>query len=238
LKGRNVRKELLIFAGGVVVGVGAMALWTILSTNTSEPDVVSNITPVERPPVKRSSELPPSPAPVKTPSPRVTTSQSANPIEVATPVPQNTAVAPTPAPPIAVPYLDARLQTALRTYRTTSDKIDRSALVDEVGKLTDAAVPKPQVAVALGTMLQEENSVDVKTDILDELGNLDDPSAFDQIVQGLSRSQPQEVRLEAIDALDMLGDQRAIPVLKQLLNDHDADIREAAGDAIDSLADY
>ena len=234
-----MRKELLIFAGGVVVGVGVMALWTVLSTRTTEPDVVSSVTRNDSLPVRRSSEIQNS-VPVKRPRPRDTTVQSESPTRVAneTPLPQDTVAVPSPAPAMAVPYLDTRLQTALRTYQTTSDKIDRSVLVGEVVKLADAAVPKPQVAVALGTMLQEENSVDVKTDILDELGNLDDPAAFDQIVQGLSLSQPQEVRLEAIDALDMLGDKRAIPLLQQLLKDHDADIREAAGDAIDSLNDY
>ena len=231
-----MRKELLIFAGGVVVGAGVMALWPVFSTTPSKPNAVSSTTRDERPAIKTKK---PSSAHVKKTSSRDTTVQSDNPTQATdgNRLAANTVAQPTPAPPIAVPYLDTRLQTALRTFQTTSDKIDRSVLVGEVVKLADAAVPKPQVAVALGTMLQQENSVDVKTDILDELGNLDDPAAFDQIIQGLGQNQPQEVRIEAIDALDSLGDKRAIPLLQQLLSDHDTDIREAAQNAIDNLND-
>jgi HEAT repeat protein len=84
-------------------------------------------------------------------------------------------------------------------------------------------------------MFRDENSVEVKTDILDELGDLGDPSAFDQIVQGLDQHQPDEVRTDAIQALDTLGDKRAIPLLQPLLADRDEDVRDAAQTATDSL---
>jgi hypothetical protein len=136
-----------------------------------------------------------------------------------------------------VQNLDSRLQEALRNFHTTADKTDRTTMASDVAKLADAGIPKQQVASTLGYMFRDENSVEVKTDILDELGNLDDPSAFDQIVRGLDRRQPDEVRSEAIDALDSLGDKRAIPVLQPLLADRDEDIRDAAQSAIDSLND-
>ena len=85
-------------------------------------------------------------------------------------------------------------------------------------------------------MLREETSVEVKTDILNELGDLEDPAAFSEIVWALDKGQPQEIRKAAIEALDTLGDQRAAPMLQQLLSDRDAEIREAAQDALDSLS--
>jgi hypothetical protein len=137
----------------------------------------------------------------------------------------------------AVQNLDSRLQEALRKFHTAADKIDRSTMASDAAKLADAGVPKPQIASTLGYMFRDENSVEVKTDILDELGDLDDPSAFDQIVQGLDQHQPDEVRTAAIQALDSLGDKRAIPLLQPLLADRDEDIRDAAQSATDSLND-
>jgi HEAT repeat protein len=155
--------------------------------------------------------------------------------------PTQTQVSPLAASPLfndtAVQNLDSRLQEALRNFHTTGDKTDRSTMASDVAKLADAGVPKPQIASTLGYMFRDENSVEVKTDILDELGDLDDPAAFDQIVQGLDQHQPDEVRTAAIQALDSLGDKRAIPLLQPLLADRDEDIRDAAQSATDSLND-
>jgi HEAT repeat protein len=133
--------------------------------------------------------------------------------------------------------LDSRLQEALRNFHTTSDRVARSTTASDMAKLADAGVPKQQVASALGYMFRDENSVEVKTDILGELGDLGDPSAFDQIVAGLDQHQPDEVRTAAIQALDSLGDKRALPLLQPLLSDRDQDIRDAAQTATDSLND-
>ena len=57
-------------------------------------------------------------------------------------------------------------------------------MATEMAKLADAGVPKSQIASALGYLFRDENSTEVKTDILNELGNLEDPSAYDQIVAG------------------------------------------------------
>jgi len=133
--------------------------------------------------------------------------------------------------------LDVRLQEPLRNFETISNKMDRSTAVTDMAKLADAGVPKPQVAEALGYLFRDENSVEVKTDILNELGSLDDPSAFDQIVQGLDPRQPDEIHATAIEALDTLGDKRAIPLIQPFLTDRDEDVRNAAESAIDSLND-
>jgi hypothetical protein len=136
---------------------------------------------------------------------------------------------------IRVQDLDSRLQEALANFHKAADKIDRSTVAIDVAKLADAGVPKPQIASTLGYMLRDENSVEVKTDILNQLGDLDDPAAFDQIVPALDQRPPDEVRTAAIEALDSLGDKRAIPLLQPFLTDRDGDIRDAAQTATDSL---
>ncbi len=101
-----------------------------------------------------------------------------------------------------------------------------------------AGVPEPQIASALGDLFRDENSVDVKTDILNELGNLEDPSAYDQIVAGLDQHQSDEVHTAAIEELDDLGDKRAIPLLQPfLLGPRCRCPRRCPIPAIDSLND-
>jgi hypothetical protein len=138
---------------------------------------------------------------------------------------------------IPVQNLDSRLQDMLRSFHTTGDRVQRSAMATEMANLADAGVPKQQVASALGYLFRDENSVEVKTDILGDLGDIDDPSAFDQIVPALDSKQPDEVRTAAIQALDSLGDKRAIPLIQPFLTARDEDVRNAAQSAIDSLND-
>jgi len=138
---------------------------------------------------------------------------------------------------IPVQNLDSRLQEALRNYHAAADRVDRSVMAGQLTQLLDAGVPKQQIASTLGYMFRDENSVQVKTDILGELGDLDDPSAFDQIAQALDQHQPDEVRIAAIEALDSLGDKRAIPLLQPLLADRDGEVRGAAQTVTDSLND-
>jgi len=136
---------------------------------------------------------------------------------------------------IPVSNLESRLQDMLHNFHTTGDRVQRSAIAAEMRKLADDGVPKPQIASALGDLFRDENSADVKVDILNELGNLEDPSAYDQIVAGLDQHQPDEVHAAALEELDALGDKRAIPLVQPFLTDRDADVRDAAKSAIDSL---
>ena len=138
---------------------------------------------------------------------------------------------------IPVQNLDSRLQDMLRNFHTTGDRVQRSAMATEMAKLADAGVPKPQIASALGYLFRDESSVEVKTDILNELGNLEDPSAYNQIVAGLDRHQPDEVHTAAIEELGFSGDKRAIPLIQPFLTDRDEDVRNAAQSATDSLND-
>jgi hypothetical protein len=138
---------------------------------------------------------------------------------------------------IPVQNLDSRLQDMLHNFHTTGDRAQRSAIATEMRKLADAGVPKPQIASALGDLFRDENSTEVKADILNELGNLEDPSTYDQIVAGLDQHQPDEVHTAAIEELDSLGDKRAIPLIQPFLTDRDEDVRNAAQSATDSLND-
>ena len=96
-------------------------------------------------------------------------------------------------------------------------------------------LPKPQAVEALGKMFAMESSVEVKSHLLEELGDLEEPAAFDQIVKAFDSHQPQEVWVAAIEALETLGDQRAIPILRQQLTDPDEEIRDAADYALKTL---
>jgi hypothetical protein len=136
---------------------------------------------------------------------------------------------------VPVQNLESRLQNTIRNFHTTGDRAQRSALAAEMVKLADGGVPKPQIASALGDLFRDENSTDVKVDILNELGNLEDPSAYDQIVAWLDQHQPDEVHAAAIEELDALGDKRAIPLIQPFLTDRDDDVRNAAQSATDSL---
>ena len=138
---------------------------------------------------------------------------------------------------VPIQNLDSRLQDMFRKFHTTGDRVQRSAMAAEMGKLADAGVPKPQIASGLGYLFRDENSVEVKTDILNELGNLEDPSAYNQIVAGLDQHQPDEVHAAAIEELGFLDDKRAIPLIQPFLTDRDEDVRNAAQSATDSLKD-
>jgi len=164
-------------------------------------------------------------------------SESGQPIATNTPTPAVMAAAAPSESGIPFEFLDTRLQDSIRSFQTASNRVNRSTMATDVLKLADAGVAKPQIASALGYLYHEDNSVDVKTDILGALGDLDDPSAFDQIVPGLGPHQPDEIHQAAIEALDSLGDKRAIPLIQPFLTDRDEDVREAAQSALDSLTD-
>ncbi|HVM61685.1 MAG TPA: HEAT repeat domain-containing protein [Verrucomicrobiae bacterium] len=138
---------------------------------------------------------------------------------------------------IPMQFLDSRLQDTIRNFQTASNRMNRSTMAGDMLKLVDAGVPKPQIASALGYLYSSDNSVDVKVDILSALGDLEDPSAFDPIVRGLDPHQPDEIHDAAIEALDSLGDKRAIPLIQPFLSDRDQDVRESAQSALDSLTD-
>lgn len=234
-----MKKELIIFAGGIVVGASAMMVYRPASdkpTDSAPPEAF------HRPAVPVASEKPANPAHEESvpaqnrksvPLSLKPVSSNADP----SPVPISDGPRPDDLYVQAIPlqYLPHRLQDALRVYPTLGDKDKRGRLADDVADMAGAGASKPEVAQALGTMFHEETGVELKTDLLDKLSDLEDPAAFRQIVQGLDPKQPDEVRVAAISALEDLGDPQAIPVLQQLLSDSDQDVREAAQDALEQL---
>ncbi len=133
---------------------------------------------------------------------------------------------------ITIQHLHPKLQAALKQYSALDNRDDRSALADDVANLVDDNVPVRDVVEALGVMFHQERSADVRIDILNDLLNLDDPSSYQLIVQGADPNQPQEVRKAAIAVLGDYDDTWAVPTLPQLLSDGDAEIRQAAQDAL------
>jgi hypothetical protein len=134
-------------------------------------------------------------------------------------------------------YMPPKLQDALRQYPTLDGKDKRAALVNDVLGMTDAGASEPEVAQVLGTFFNSENNTEIKLDILDDLTLLDEPSAIVPFLEGIDPGQPQEVRTKAMRALGNLGDQRAVPFLRQFLGDQNSEIRDAAQSALDALLD-
>ncbi|MGD0652586.1 MAG: HEAT repeat domain-containing protein [Verrucomicrobiia bacterium] len=132
-------------------------------------------------------------------------------------------------------YLPQKLQDALRQYPTLDDKDKRAALVNDVLGMTDAGASGPEVAQVLETMFRQEANTEIKLDILDDLILLDEPYTIVPFVEGIDPHQPQEVRTKAMQALGILGDQRAVPFLQQFLGDQNSEIRDAAKSALDDL---
>ena len=180
----------------------------------------------------------------------------------------------TDAPPAErSPASLAKLAEALRRIQALANAPEpRGSLVTDLSGLADEGVPKPAIADTLGKMFQIEPTVEIRINILDELGALETPAAFDIITAAFSPSQPAEVqeagssaaeslltdlsfqedqlsltviqravdarlpqavRLAGIRALEDRQDPKASPTLQRLLNDPDAEVRDAAKDALE-----
>jgi hypothetical protein len=90
---------------------------------------------------------------------------------------------------------------------------------------------------ALHELLTTEQDVELKTHMVDVLVDMEGntEAKLDMLKTAVLPSQPIDVREAAIDALVDLEDKRSLPILKELLNDQSADIREAAKDGIELL---
>jgi hypothetical protein len=140
--------------------------------------------------------------------------------------------------PEAIPPEQGQAQNQVRVVLTQYREADpetRTNIEENISELTDAGISNPQIATTLGTMFAMEDSADIKCSILNELYELNDPSALEYVLGGLSPNQPLEVRDEAISILKDINDKRAISSLWPLLADPDEVIREEAQEAIDQL---
>ena len=126
-----------------------------------------------------------------------------------------------------------------RLFLTETNPATRAEIITELGDIEDPSAAAP---ILLGLDAQQPEEVrDAATEamvsLLQGLVDAKDPAAFDQMVHALQPSLPRDVREAAIDGLENLEDKRAVPVLKQFLQDDDVEIRGAASDAIDWLSD-
>jgi HEAT repeat protein len=131
---------------------------------------------------------------------------------------------------------DNELLIALAEYPAADPKM-RAEIEEHLAGLADQGVDKSVIARVLGSMFEMEKSPAIKMSILDELDALGGSFVLEQALAAVLPNQPLEVRDEAISILQDLGDNRAIPNLQSLLTDPDANIREAAREAIDVLND-
>lgn len=151
------------------------------------------------------------------------------------------AAAPPPATPAAAPRLSPqavseRLQIALQNHAAEADEDERSNIAEDVAKLAESGDPQlPQVAQTLAVLFQRETSAVVKEEILTYLGEFNDPAVMSHLLPGLAPTQPREVRETAIAMLEYLQDPRALGPLQNLLTDADAEVREAAREALETL---
>jgi HEAT repeat protein len=146
---------------------------------------------------------------------------------------------PSPAqlsPPVMIPQPepspDAR--TIEQRYFAAVDADSRAEIV---GQLCD--LNTPEAAATARRLFSTERNEDVKLALLTELAQMDAPAEREQnfglFVAALFPGQPRTIRETAISLLADFGDARAVQVLRNLSNDPDAEIREAAADAVREL---
>jgi len=131
------------------------------------------------------------------------------------------AAASTNLQPLTVDEMRTQLQGALQQYADMGDKDVRDAWIDYSATFAKVGLPSEEIADALGRMFEQERSTELKVTILEELGGLQGPAAFDKILLGLNVTQPSEAREAAVSALGDLRDPRALSVLRELLQDRD-----------------
>ncbi len=93
-------------------------------------------------------------------------------------------------------------------------------------------------AVPYLMMLLEDPLWIVRANAADELGKLKDKRAIDSLIRHLTDNDPLDdhhVEIGAAIALGEIGDPKAIPALKKLLNDPDSEVRNAAAEALRQL---
>jgi hypothetical protein len=232
-----VKRELAAFAVGILVGVVVAAAYFTLSGRGSQ---------TEPPSMAASEPLPKTTPPLRQArrhdNIRRDTQSSSNTVlsdkDSESTHPKDSQPSDTLTVPFVPPqYLPLQLQDALRQYPTLDDPASRSALVDRVLAMTETAATGQVVAQALEMIFHQESTAKVKLDILNDLILLDEPYSIISFLEGIDPNQPQEVRAKAIDALGNLGDPRAVPFLQQFIADPDPDIRDAAKNALEALAD-
>jgi len=112
------------------------------------------------------------------------------------------------------------------------------ALQDQQAEIRAAAAkqvePVGDAFYLLTDMLHKDPSPEVRIATTWGLEESDDPLAIEALVKCLEDEDPRVV-VECIESLDFLGDETTVQYLEPMLSHHDANVRTAASEAIESL---
>lgn len=126
-------------------------------------------------------------------------------------------------------------------YGTLMDASKECDSVEVRGQIPRSLAQKwGTAAVPYLIRLLEDSLWIVRANAADELGNLKDKRAIDSLIRHLTDDDPGDdhnVGIGAAFALGKIGDPKAIPALKKLLNDPDSELHDAAAEALKKLGD-
>jgi HEAT repeat protein len=119
-------------------------------------------------------------------------------------------------------------------FFNTENPNERRETVFALGELNSA-----EATAVLGTLFQNERNEKLKLDILATIEQMEvaDAHKVSIMIAAARPEQPQEVRETAIDILADLDDPAVFPMLQMLTSDPNAEIRQAAKDALDDIAE-
>ena len=136
---------------------------------------------------------------------------------------------------IAQPEPSPDARTLEQRYFAATNATDRAEIA---GQLCD--LNTPEAAATARRLFSTERDEDTKLALLTDLAEMESPvereQNFNVFVSALFPTQPRIIREVAISLLtDYSSDARALQLLRNLSNDPDAEIREAAADAVRAL---
>ena len=140
----------------------------------------------------------------------------------------------TPVPP-AVKQAAANASSLAELEAGYASRSDVGGKMEMITKITD--VGGSSAVTAMGRLFQMEKDPAIRVEILSSLYDIDeqDEAKVGLLSVAVNSAQPQEVREEAISALEDVEPKLALPILRSLSNDSNEDIRDAAKDAIELL---
>jgi len=122
--------------------------------------------------------------------------------------------------------------TLQQKFFNTENPNERREIVFALGDLNSV-----EATAVLGTLFQNERDEKLKIDILATIEQMEVPDSHKVsiMIAAARPEQPQEVREEAIDVLADLEDPAVLPMLQMLTSDPNAEIRQAAKEALDDI---
>ena len=180
----------------------------------------------------KEEELPP--APVKS---TIKKAAPPAPVPAGTPTPVAAPTVPvTPPAPTAAEILQ-KAEEAVKFAKVYESTNDYNTRVDAIYRISD--LNTAEAIATLGAIFQKEKEVDLKVEVVDSLFDFDglDDQKVAILAAAAAPNQEQEVREAAIEALTDVEPRKAMPIVQGLVNDSNAEIRDAAKDALEQLQD-